>query len=341
MATVFLDGRFISQNEARVSAFDAGFQHGVGLFESLTGGVGSHGAPWALHLEEHLERLALSASELGLVSGLRLAELSDAVLKTIEHDGASLCRVRMTITGGDLNMLSRQGAGTSPGPQRAEDSGGADARPATRPTLMIVAQPATAYPEEMFRDGVSVRVADMKANPLDPFAGHKTLNYWPRLRELRAAADVGAAEALVLQVTNHLAGGCVSNALVVKDGTLTTPIARGEEEQVAAASDRVTGDDDPVTGVARGGIAAPSPVLPGITREWALGWAVSNGLRISRRMVTISQVLDADEIILTNSSWGVLPVVRVEARQIGSGSVGRVAASLREAWKALIESAGS
>ncbi len=46
-------------------------QHGVGLFESLTGGVGSDGAPWALHLEEHLERLALSASELGLVSGLR------------------------------------------------------------------------------------------------------------------------------------------------------------------------------------------------------------------------------------------------------------------------------
>ena len=46
------------------------------------------------------------------------------------------------------------------------------------------------------------------------------------------AGSKRAAEALVLQVTNYLAGGCVSNAFIVKDGVLVTPIARGEEEEV-------------------------------------------------------------------------------------------------------------
>lgn len=336
MATVFLDGRFISQDEARVSAFDAGFQHGVGLFETMTAGVAPDGSAWILHLEEHLERLAASASDLGLVSSLRLADLAKAVRDTVDREASPFARVRLTITGGDLNLLSRlRPLASSTPPSTPPDN---EPRHATHPTLLIVAQPATPYPREMFHNGVAVRVADFKANPLDPFAGHKSLNYWPRLRELRLAAQAGADEALVFQVTNHLAGGCVSNAFIVKDGVVSTPIARGEEDDVAAAPSPAL---DTADGSPREGIPIPSPVLPGVTREWALGWALANGLRVTRRMVTISQVLDADEIFLTNSSWGVLPVVRVEARPIGSGAVGPVAARLRDAWASLIESAHS
>jgi len=47
-------------------------------------------------------------------------------------------------------------------------------------------------------------------------------------------------------------------------------------------------------------------------------------------MMGIGDVLDADEVFLTNSSWGVLPVTSVEAEPIGGGEVGEVARSLRE-----------
>ncbi|MCG3123005.1 MAG: Branched-chain-amino-acid aminotransferase [Phycisphaerales bacterium] len=308
MATVFLDGSMVEAADARISAFDAGFQHGVGLFETMTGGVDGGGSPWVLHLEEHLERLAGSATELGLVSTLRLADLADAVLRTVERENLSKVRVRLTISGGDLNLLSRAAAD---GPGRE-----------VHPTLMIVAQPATEYPDAMFTSGVMVVLADWKANPLDPFCGHKTLNYWPRLRELRAAAGKGAAEALVFQVTNHLAGGCVSNAILISKGRALTPMARGEEP----------------TG---GGVAVPSPVLPGVTREWALEWLGSRRMAVERRLVTIEDVLASDEVLLTNSSWGVLPVVRVEGHMIGKGAVGEIGRQMTGAWNQALLAAGS
>jgi branched-subunit amino acid aminotransferase/4-amino-4-deoxychorismate lyase len=155
-------------------------------------------------------------------------------------------------------------------------------------------------------------IADAKANPLDPTAGHKTLNYWWRLRELQTAAGRGAGEAIVLQVSNHVCGGCVSNLFAVKDGTLVTPIARGEEQEIGGKG------------------AIPSPVLPGITRALVLKEAKKMGLTVERRMMGIGDVLDADEVFLTNSSWGVLPVTAVEAEPVGSGEVGEVCRSLRE-----------
>jgi branched-subunit amino acid aminotransferase/4-amino-4-deoxychorismate lyase len=55
------------------------------------------------------------------------------------------------------------------------------------------------------------------------------------------------------------------------------------------------------------------------------------GIKTTKRMMTIDDLLDADEVFLTNSSWGVLPVVRVEAETIGSGAVGEVTRRIREA----------
>ena len=99
----------------------------------------------------------------------------------------------------------------------------------------------------------------------------------------------------MLQVTNHVSGGCVSNLFVVKDDELLTPTARGEEEQGAI----------------------PSPVLPGVTRGAVLEIAKAKDIPVTTRLLTIDDVLDADELFLTNSSFGVLPVVQVERKRIG------------------------
>jgi branched-subunit amino acid aminotransferase/4-amino-4-deoxychorismate lyase len=305
MATVFLDGRFVAQAEARVSAFDAGLQHGVGLFETMLGGAGETGAGWVFRLEEHLERLAGSTRELGLSEDVHPAGLAQAVLKVAAESGLERARLRLTLTGGDLNLLGKGAAGAK-----------------VRPTIMIVAQPATQYPPELFERGASVVIADLRINPLDPTAGHKTINYWARLRELQQAAAKGAGEALVFQVTNHLAGGCVSNAFVVKAGEIVTPIARGEE-----------GDHGK-------GATLPSPVLPGITRGWLLEWAARERIAVRRRMLTIHDVLSADEAFLTNSSWGVMPVVKAEKEPIGGGTPGELTRSAREGWAAAVDATG-
>lgn len=313
--------------DARVWAMDAGLQHAVGVFETMIGGLvrrgvegaRSHGEEtetWVLHLDDHIERLVNSARELGLSEDLRSSALQDAVLETVRRSGLERARIRLTVTGGDLAMLTsaRTGGGGVSGGGTPSD-----------PTVLIVAQPATNYPRAMLDHGVGVSLADTRANPLNAHEGHKTLNYWWRLRELQAAARKSAAEALVLSVSNHVCGGCVSNIMLVKGDELQTPIARGEERDVAGKS----------------GVAMPSPVLPGITRAWVLDKADRLGLKITKRMLSIQDVLAADEALLTNSSWGVLPVVKVEGSEIASGKPGPVTLDLVHAWGELAPSAAA
>ena len=360
LATVFLNGRFVADSEAHVSVHDAGFQHGVGLFETMlavrrgtdplsprvdiedaVSGAASRDFG-VVHLHEHLSRMRISAMALGLAERLHPGPLGEAVERACERAFASLpectrLRVRLTVSGGDLNLLSRAAAARKaagpgePQPEALE----------IYPTVLVVAQPAIAYPEAMFEEGVLATLAEMRVNPYDPTQGHKTLNYWARLRELQTAAAKRAGEALVFSISNHLAGGCVSNALLVKGHSLITPTARGEEEEVAMERER-GGDTQadtemPPTPSQREKRETPSPVLPGVTRAWALDFASDMGLTIERRQVTVEDVLEADELMLTNSSWGVMPVTRVESRTIGGGTVGATTKRLMSAWRDLTE----
>ncbi|MEX0776375.1 MAG: aminotransferase class IV [Phycisphaeraceae bacterium] len=291
---VFLNGKMVPFDQATISVHDAGFQHALGLFETM---AVHHGQ--VFRLDEHLARLAHSAATLGLARELHIAPLAQAVRQTVTHNQLQLARVRLTLTAGDVSLL-KPAAGAAPPPQ---------------PTLLIVATPPTEYDPGYFEQGITVLIAPAGANPFDALAGHKTLSYWARLRTLRQAAAAGAGEAIWLNVTNHLASGAVSNVFLVRDGTLLTPIARGQE----AAG------------------ALPAPVLPGVTRAAIIELAAALGLPVEKRMLSIDDLLDADEVFLTNSSWNVLPVTRVEKKAIGDGAVGPVTRRLREALLELIK----
>jgi branched-subunit amino acid aminotransferase/4-amino-4-deoxychorismate lyase len=289
---VWLNGQFVDRDAARISVFDAGLLHAVGLFETMMAANGR-----MFRGGRHLARLVESAQQLHLTERLHPEPLRQVLQTVLEHNDLERARVRLTITGGDLNLLQT------------------DRRGPVDPTILVVAQPPTHYPDTLFTEGVTVVIADARTNPLEPTAGHKTLNYWSRIQALQTAAARHASEALWFTVSNHLSGGSVSNVFLVRDGGLVTPIARGEEQA--------------------GGL--PSPVLPGITRSTIVELAESDDLPVDRRMLDIDDLLSAEEVFLTNSSWGVLPVVRVERESIGDGGVGDVTRRLREAWLALVE----
>lgn len=294
MLQAWLNGAFVPMDQAKVSAFDAGFQHGVGLFETM---AARHGR--IFRVMDHMVRLRDGARVLGLADRLRIDALADAAELAVERNGMRDARVRLTLTAGDMNMLTRGAAAGGTAPEAGHD-----------PTILIQVQPPTPYPPAIFEQGVAVRVADAQLNVADPFAGHKTLWYWPRLAALQQAAGMGLHEALWFDVTRGLGCGCVSNVFVVKGGVLHTPVARGEEPADSGMR---------------------SPVLPGITRAAVLALADDLGIEASRERIEVQALLGADEVFLTNSSWHVLPVVRVEQRTIGAGAPGPVTARLRAA----------
>ncbi len=289
---VWLNGEFVDHDSATVPVFDAGFQHGVGLFETMSARNGR-----VFRAEAHMHRLIESARELLLSDRLREAPLVEAVNHVVQRNDLDAARVRLTVTGGNLNRLQSKGEGQ------------------VDPAVLIVAQPPTEYPPAFFEDGVTTIIADGRDNPFDPMAGHKTLNYWSRIHALQNAASKKAGEAIRFTVSNHLAGGSVSNIFLVKDGELHTPIARGEEVKQAIASS----------------------VLPGITRAAIIELAESMNIDTVKRLLDINDLLAADEVFLTNSSWGVLPVAGVEREKIADGKVGALTQQLRNAWLELVE----
>lgn len=289
---IFVNGKLVPAEEAVIHVEDAGLQHAVGLFETM---LARHGR--VFRLRQHLERLAKSAVELGLVRRLEIEPLAQVVNQTVAANDLKEARVRLTLTAGRVSMLRPAGA------------------PEPMPSLIVVAVPPLVYDPKYFEEGVMVLIGPAGANPFDALAGHKTLSYWGRLRTLRQAASVGAQEVIWLNVSNHLASGAVSNVFVVKNGKLLTPFARGEE----------------VSG------ALPAPVLPGITRAAIIELAQQKGIEVERRMLSVWDLLEADEVFLTNSSWQVLPVVAVERKEIGGGKVGPMTRDLRQALLELIE----
>jgi branched-subunit amino acid aminotransferase/4-amino-4-deoxychorismate lyase len=287
---VWLNGKFVERDKASITAFDAGLQHGIGLFETLTA---HNGTPF--RADAHARRLVESARELLLSDSLRAEPLAEAVALAVRRNELEHARVRLTVTGGNLNVLATRGR-----------------TPRVDPTILIDVQLPTVYPEAFFEQGVMVTIADGRLNPMSLMAGHKTLDYWPRIHALQYAAARKGGEALWFTVRNNLAGGSVSNVFLITDGALLTPFARGE---------------DP----------AGSAVLPGITRAAILELCDALGIEIRRQTLDINDVLSADEVFLTNSSWGVLPVVAVEKEKVGDGQVGELTTRLRQAWLDLVE----
>ncbi len=173
-------------------------------------------------------------------------------------------------------------------------------------TVCVTAAALPPYPPEMLAKGISVMITTFTQSTTDPLAGHKTTNYLPRLLALRHAQRFHCMEAFWFTPENYLAEGCISNVFVVRGGAAATP---------------------PLN----------TPVLPGIARAVVIGLAGELGIDVQERRLDINDVLDADEIFVTNSSMQVMPVCRVEKKDIGAGKPGPVTARLREAFLARVE----
>lgn len=172
-------------------------------------------------------------------------------------------------------------------------------------TLIISAGPMTPYPAQAYERGVTVVVSRLRANETDPTTFHKTTGYMKNLLALRDAHRARATESLLFNTKGRLAEGAISNVFIVTGGRLLTP---------------------PVE----------EGLLPGITRAAVLELAAEVGVPAEQRPLSAREVLDADEVFLTNSIMEILPVGRIEKKEIGDGRPGPVTRKLAEAYKALV-----
>jgi branched-chain amino acid aminotransferase len=293
MPTVWLNGAFIDEAEASLSLRDTGLLHAAGVFTTMRANGGR-----VFRLDAHLQRLRASCEALFIPLLPKDEALASAVEELLKRNELTDARLRLTVTRGMADQDPIHGLRLTP-------------------TVFLTAAALEPYPAEYYAKGLTVILLDdQKLNPYDVQAGHKTLNYVSRLAALRSANQRGAGEAMWFNVHNFLQSGSISNVFLVKDGTLLTPPTNVELRDRAVAEL----------------IAYPkSDVLPGITRAAVIELARDAKIGVKLASITVNDLLEADEVFLTNSIMHVMPVCRIERKPIGGDKPGPVTRQLMAA----------
>jgi len=195
---IYVNGRLVPRDRARVSALDHGFLYGHGAFETLRSYSGSF-----FCLEGHLDRLFHSLERLGIALPLSRGELAAALQRTLEANGLKEARVRVTISAGQGE------AAPEPLP--------------SSPTVVITAQPFTPPPPQAYQSGYSALVFPFPVLSRSALSGVKSTNYIPLLLARRWAREGHAQDALLLNEKGFLVEASNANLFLVVEEGLVTP----------------------------------------------------------------------------------------------------------------------
>ena len=79
-------------------------------------------------------------------------------------------------------------------------------------------------------------------------------------------------------------------------------------------------------------------VVPGVVRKSILALATEQGIETQERPVTIHDLMTAQEVFLTGTTCGILPVRQIEAHVVAEDTPGPITQSLRTAYADLTDS---
>ncbi len=165
------------------------------------------------------------------------------------------------------------------------------------PTVFACCAPVrnfVAIPADDVKGLSAIVTADLRWHRCDI----KSTGLLPNILVLQQARDHQADEALLLR-DGVLTEGTSSNLFVVRQGVIYTP-------------------------------KRSSHILGGITRELILGLADANGMQFQEVDIDYDTLMNADEVWISSSTRGVMPVTQVDHRPIGSGTKGPVWARMFE-----------
>lgn len=198
---VYLDGKTVPADEARISVYDHAVLYGDGIFETFR--IVERNV---FRLDDHLDRLARSAAGLRLTLPMAGSGIRDALMQTVRESGMSDCFAKLLVT---------RGAGSAPVLNHQSLTS----------QLIIIVAPAMPLVAGPSGDaGISAAVvATRKTSPsaLDPRI--KSLNYLNIIQSRIDASGLGADESILLDDQGRVVEASVYNIIAVRGGRLATP----------------------------------------------------------------------------------------------------------------------
>lgn len=270
-----INGELVHRDRAGISPFDSAVQGGDAVWEGLRLYDGR-----IFKLHEHLDRLERSAKALSFVDLPPREKIIDEIKRTLSankmRDGV---HVRLTLTRG-VKITS----GMDP---RLNQSG---------PTLIVLAEHK---PPVYARTGLALITSKFRRPPpevLDPRIHHANL-----LNSILAkieANEAGADDALMLDMSGHVAETNATHVFIVRNGRVLT-------SRVVACPD-------------------------GITRATVLEICAANEIECRESDLSVNDVYNADEMFCTGTMGELAAVTSVDGKTIGSGQVGPMTSRLSD-----------
>src|SRR3954465_13424578 len=198
--TIYLDGKFVPESEAKVSVFDHGLLYGDGIFEGIRFYNGR-----VFRLEEHHDRLWDSARSIALDIPMSKSEMTEALLETIRQNDLRDGYIRLVVTRGVGNL-------------------GLNPAQCKKPSVIVIAATIALYPPEIYARGLTVvTCATRRTSPSALNPAVKSLNYLNNVMARIEANLAGADEALMLNEAGNVSECTADNVFVIKHGQIFTP----------------------------------------------------------------------------------------------------------------------
>ena len=153
--------------------------------------------------------------------------------------------------------------------------------------LVIIVRPQAPYPQELYNEGLDLAIVSVLRNDkkaTDPSA--KSGNYLNNVMALAEAKRLGAMDAIMVNRDGNITEGSTFNIWAIKDGKIHTPPVK-------------------------------SGLLKGITRSKVLDICKRDGLPFDLNDFTPEFILNADEVFISSSTKGIMPVKKINYQLYG------------------------
>ena len=200
MNLIYLNGRFVPEEQATVSVFDHGFLYGDGVFEGIRAYDGR-----VFRLEDHVQRLFDSAQAIMLSIPLSQKEMCEAILETLRKNNLRNAYIRPIVSRGYGDL-------------------GLDPNKCPKPTVIIIAVEWGAMYGDLYEVGLTAISVAVRRNSPDSLPPNiKSLNYLNNILAKIEANVKGGNEAIILDSRGLVSEGSGDNIFVIKEGQIFTP----------------------------------------------------------------------------------------------------------------------
>jgi len=194
---IYLNGKFVDKEDAKVSVYDHGLLYGDGIFEGIRVYDGV-----IFKLKEHIDRLYDSAKSIILKIPHSKEEMEKIVVDTVKINNLRDAYIRLVVTRGIGDL-------------------GLDPEKCPEPTVFCIAEPMKPL---LGDSGIRVITSSIRRLPVDVLnPAVKSLNYLNSILAKIQANYAGVDEAFLLDSEGYVAEGTGDNIFVVKNGVIKTP----------------------------------------------------------------------------------------------------------------------